>query len=180
MLRWQMPLSLLFLLAVLTLPLALQAAPTAPVAIPMACHIGAYVVQSDPKGVNLRAGPGQSYAVLKQLPKQSEPPLLTIRAGLGNWLRVSDVHGLNGQLLFGGPGWVYAPLLATSTRGTQDEYSPLYLHPDTRSPVQAKLKAATQVSILYCQGTWLKVRAGKSEGWLHADEQCPNPVRACH
>lgn len=143
---------------------------------PVVCHTEAYL--ADQKQ-GFYAGPGSQYQLLKQLKPGLQPPMLSIRAGLGNWLRVTDLASIEGQLLFAGPGWVYGPALATSVRGTHEGKSPLYLHPDTLSRVSAQLPAMTEVRVLYCRGTWLKVRSGKSEGWLERREQCPNPVTTC-
>ncbi|MDQ3181360.1 MAG: hypothetical protein M3Q33_12670 [Acidobacteriota bacterium] len=30
-----------------------------------------------------------------------------------------------------------------------------------------------------CQGDWMKVKSGKSIGWLSPDGQCPNPLTTC-
>ena len=173
----------------LALAVCLGAAPesaleSVPARFPMACRVRAYIEAPDPKGLKFYSGPGSRYAVLKSLPRQKETPLLMIRAGLGNWMKVTDVQSLEGQLLFPGPGWIYGPNLATlamPVRGSEESppLVPLYPEPNTRSPSKSGVKPATSVRILYCQGDWVKVRAGRSEGWLAPNTQCGDPVRQC-
>lgn len=146
---------------------------------PLPCDTSAFIIDPNPKGVAVRSGPSLQHSVIKQLPRQTTPPMLAIRQGLGNWMRVSDIHSSNGHLLLGGQGWIYGPSLAISVHGQDEEPAPLYQHPDTRTRVTAITKAHDQLRITACNGAWLKVKSPKGEGWLHPDDQCGNPIAPC-
>lgn len=170
--------TLLAVLAILNLFPANTKANSPPAAY--SCHAAAYILGTSQQETQILAGPGQQHAVLKKIPKQAEPPFLNIRMGMGNWLRISDVHSLDGHLLFGGSGWIYALKLATTTKViTPGSKTPLYSSPNPASKIRSEVDAHSEVKILYCQGAWLKVRAGKAEGWLSPQHQCANPIYGC-
>jgi len=144
------------------------------------CNVGAYINDPDPKGLNVRLGPGTHYKVLKRL--QSDhgvPPMIKVAAKHGLWFQITEAHNIETNLIFKGPGWVYAPLLATSTRSTSGMHTALYRTPSKVSPLKHKIPALSQVTLLSCQGNWLKVQYKNQIGWLSPQEQCPNPVTTC-
>lgn len=145
---------------------------------PLACRIRAYVA---PGPLTVYNGPGKQYQVLKTLARQSDAQQLSIRAGLGNWMKVTDLQSPKGQLLFAGPGWVYGPALGVSIRPgfIAGDTVKLYADLDTRSKVTAEVKVFTNAVVLNCQGAWVKVRTPGGEGWLHPDHQCGIPGGLC-
>jgi SH3-like domain-containing protein len=110
--------------------------------------------------------------------------IVTIVGSAGNWLKISEVSIFNGEeVLKRISGWVYAPLIATSTR--DDNYNDyenvtrLKEKPDHGSRTVAKIPVDLTVPLLACKGDWVKIRYNNVEGWLSAEGQCPSPVTTC-
>lgn len=155
-------------------PLLYAATPQA-----VTCNTSAFILDQDPKGIAVRSGPSLKHTIVRKLSPQPEPPMLTIRQGLGNWMRVSDIHTSKGHLLLPGQGWLYGPTLAVRIYGSEDEPVPLYQHPDTRTRVTGLTQAGQQLRITGCNSAWLKVKDNKTEGWLHPDDQCGKALTPC-
>ncbi|GEM_PF-2210231 len=145
-----------------------------------------YMNDPDPNGLNVRVGPGSGYAIVDRLPspKTGSYAVVTIVGSVGNWLKISEVSIFNGQeVLKKINGWVYAPLIATSTR--DDDYSDseyvaqLRERPDYNSRTITEIPAEATVPLLGCRGGWVKIRYNKVEGWLSPEGQCPSPVTTC-
>ncbi|HLM61867.1 MAG TPA: hypothetical protein VK308_13765, partial [Pyrinomonadaceae bacterium] len=67
--------------------------------------------------------------------------------------------------------------LATSVTGADAK---LRAAPNRRSHVIKKLIPDESVAKpLSCSGDWMKIKSGKSIGWLSAAGQCPNPLTTC-
>lgn len=144
------------------------------------CQTGAFVIDPDPQGLNVRSGPSSKFKIVKVLPtQQPDAAMLEISAAQQGWVKISEVRKPSQELLFKGPGWVYAPLLATATRPSSQQRVPLYQAPQLNSKVLGLLKAYETVPLLSCQGQWVKVKSTKGAGWLAPENQCPNSVTTC-
>ncbi|MBN1573988.1 MAG: SH3 domain-containing protein [Deltaproteobacteria bacterium] len=145
-----------------------------------------YVNDPDPNGLNVRGGPGSGYVIVDKLPSPTTGTyvVVTIVGSRGNWLEISEVSIFNGEeVLKKINGWVYAPLIATTTR--DDDYddskstAKLKERPDGSSRTIAEIPTEVTVSLLECKGSWVKIRYNNMEGWLSAEGQCPSPVTTC-
>ena len=145
-----------------------------------------YVNDPDPEGLNVRSGPGSGYPIVEKLPSPASGSyaVVTIVGSVGEWLKISEVSIFNGEeVLKKIDGWVYAPLIATTTR--DDDYNDskytakLKERPDANSRTIAEIPAEAIVPLLTCKGDWAKIRYNNMEGWLSSEGQCPSPVTTC-
>lgn len=149
------------------------------------CDVQAFVVDPDPAGLNVRRGPDKASPAVATLKSKDGTVMVTIKGMTGRWARIEDAEvEETGDGLFKGPGWVYAPLLATQARG---KYGPnldkpvvkVLKEPDKRSAVVTVLPVETQVNIIGCRGDWAQVRYKEFEGWLPPESQCANTLTTC-
>lgn len=79
------------------------------------CDVHAYVIDPDPKGMNVRSGPGSTYKIIGNLPKQDVEGIgVHITGSKGDWVRIDlavEEGGEQERTLFKGEGWLYGPLL---------------------------------------------------------------------
>lgn len=150
------------------------------------CEVQAFVVDPDPAGLNVRAGPDKSSRVITTLKHSADYTIaLTITGASGPWVKIKDAEAEEtSDSLFKGPGWVYGPLLATQTRGKygHDLNKPVVKvlkEPDSRGAVVTVLPVETQVNIIGCRGGWAQVRYKKFEGWLPPESQCADTLTTC-
>lgn len=144
------------------------------------CSASAFVADSDPAGLNVRSGPSSESPVIDTLPTDG-PVEATIIASANDWLKLSVAWSFQQQELEN-PGWVYAPLLAVTTRGGSADPTmgvPVLSAPDVSAAVAATIPKSTEVSLVSCSGDWLQVNTGDTVGWLAADNQCSSPVTTC-
>lgn len=143
----------------------------------VACQIGAYVEDPDPRGLNVRAGPGTGFRVIAVLPAGSETPVeVEVTGASGNWVRIRNATAPD-TLLFRGPGWVYAQMLGLRT----SDHGPvsLYREPRRGSTVVSRLDTSTGVTLLGCRGGWARVRVANLTGWLDPQSQCSLTLTTC-
>ncbi|QWF17949.1 SH3 domain-containing protein [Lysobacter capsici] len=123
-------------------PARAQSAP-APVA-QVACAFGAFVNETDPAGLNVRAGPGAAYRVLGTLPpinvSADDPPLrarveVRVTAGADGWFRIAGAQDNEALLdaaarpMFKGTGWVSGRKLTVKSQAAVGRQ-----RPDAQSP----------------------------------------------
>lgn len=141
-----------------------------------ACSVYAYVIDKDPKGVNVRAEPNGKAKILGALREWTELQITGVQNG---WLRIAGVSYENddGSAREDLPqsGWVSRRFVGTETRNYGD-VSEYFLHesPDEKSKRVGDPENGT-MKIVDCDGTWAKVEApnGKS-GWLPSIARCAN------
>jgi hypothetical protein len=153
------------------------------------CAFGAFVQESDPAGLNVRAGPGTSHRVLGTLPPGvvdhangdfvARVELDVLGATADGWFRVARAHdneALTGQparAAFAGEGWVSGRKLTVKSQARKG-----YAKPDAHSEPRLQLGdgesfdndamvAAGQ--LIGCDGKWALVE--------FADERLPVEVR---
>lgn len=100
---------------------AAQPAALAPPAGATACKFGAFVAETDPAGLNVRAGPGTAHKVLGTLPpirrSRDEPPIsamveVDVVAGQDGWFKIEGAQDNEALIdgpqrpMFKGSGWV--------------------------------------------------------------------------
>ena len=157
----------------------------------VACDTAAYVVDPDPKGLNVRSGPGKGFGVTAVLPTRQAEPMVKVNVEISGysagWLRISQARDYEGRPLLKKPGWVHASMLATSTRTGPQQKVSLLQRPDARAAVAARIPELSQVGLISCRGPWLEVRQGKApvsghgvnSGWLRREDQCPLSETTC-
>ncbi len=147
-----------------------------------ACQTAAYVIDPDPKGLNVRSGPGSQNKLLATLPTvQAEPAVkvdVQVTGFSQGWLRISQAYDLYRKPLLKQAGWVHAPLLGTSTRTSPNRKVSLYSSPGAKAVAQ--IPDLSQVSILSCKGNWLEVKHGNHKGWLRPQDQCAISETTCN
>jgi len=158
----------------LALPLAAAAPPPSvtPSQTVTACDIGAYVMDPDPRGLNVRAGPGTGSRVVTRLHLND---FVEVTGASGQWLRVRNASSEEG-IFWRGPGWVFAQKMGTSTN--ENHPVRLYREPSTGSAVVSRL-SPTQVTLLGCRGGWARVQVAHLTGWLDPGSQCANTLTTC-
>src|SRR5262245_17134222 len=97
------------------------------------CNVSAYVIDQDPKGLNVRSGPGKNSAIIGNLPNKPDTGVVVhITGSSGTWLRIDSGHeeGTDEeQQLFKGVGWIYGPLLGLGGIADPKGGTPLYNQP---------------------------------------------------
>ncbi|HEY9606941.1 MAG TPA: SH3 domain-containing protein [Allocoleopsis sp.] len=142
------------------------------------CQISAYVTDKDPKGLNVRSGPGSNYAIVGNLPTNTEGVIVEVSASQGDWVQVTKAESPN-KVEFQGTGWVYAPLLGTSTRGYGSGGVSVYPSANTQGTPIGRIPASTGVKLLSCEQSWALVEHESVKGWIAPDDQCGNPLTTC-
>ena len=142
------------------------------------CQINAFVIDKDPKGLNVRSGPGSRYDIIGKLPTTTVAVIVDITAAQGDWVRLSKAQSVE-KIEFQGTGWVYAQLLGTSTRGYGSKGVSVYASADTQSSVIGRIPDQRGVKLLGCDQSWALVEYEGLKGWIAREAQCPNPLTTC-
>lgn len=139
------------------------------------CSITAYVIDKDPKGLNVRSGAGTNFAAVGKIMPDEDGVMLEITGVSGSWMMIESIEVLSGAENFSGTGWVFASMLGTSTRGV----SKLFSTPSLKAKSNGTIPTEAEVVITGCLGDWAKVKYGAKQGWLAPDNQCGTPVTTC-
>lgn len=142
------------------------------------CDITAFVIDKDPKGVNVRSGAGESQKIIGKLPTTTIGVIVDITGSKGNWVQISRAESPD-KVEFQGSGWVYSQLLGTSTRGYGTQGVSVYKSANTQSSVMGRIPPATGVKLLGCSQSWALVEHEGLKGWIEPETQCGNPLSSC-
>ncbi len=153
--------------------------PNRPADAQQICQISAYVIDKDPKGVNVRSGPGNDYKIVGNLPTTTIAVFADLAASQGSWVQLTKAVDPEEKVEFQGTGWVYAQLLGTTTRGYGTQGVSVYSSADTQSSVIGRIPPSTGVTLLGCDQKWALVDYQGTKGWIAPDAQCPNPLTTC-
>ena len=147
---------------------------------PAACNVEAYVVDKDPKGLNVRDAPGVGGKVLAVIPLDEDGTIVHLAAsGPQGWVQIDRAETVGGTVVFDRKGWVSGNMLGTETRGYGTKG--VKLRGDGRpGKVLGTIPPETEVRVAGCAGERVKVRHGSLNGWLEPEDQCPNPVTLCN
>jgi hypothetical protein len=149
------------------------------------CDLHAYVVDTDPAGLNVRSGPGKQFPVIGNLPRHEYSVTVHVTGAGGGWLHIEGGEKQDtGEVVFSGAGWVFAPMLATQTKDYTgpDPGAPrvkVFRQPSLRAAVVTRLPNETEVNLIGCKGRWAQVRHKKFEGGLDPDSQCYSTLTTC-
>lgn len=153
------------------------------------CRLKGWSNDQDPAGLNVRAGPAASAAVvgrLKQRPGdlQGPAPEFEIAGFKGGWFLIKGAHyGDYGDppakiAPYSGLGWVHGSKIGGELLGAGET---LRTAPDANaaSLPDPNPGSAFQVrALLACQGGWVKVDTAAGAGW--ANGLCANQVTTCN
>lgn len=141
------------------------------------CAISAYVIDQDPKGMNVRASPSSAAPVLKVVGGPGAGTV-RIRGFQGGWFRVSRIDAAEEDaILFRGDGWVHGSLLHVDVAAADPT---LYAGPSRKARVLRRLASDQQdVTLVSCKGEWAQIRVQGTLGWLSPAGQCSNPLTTC-
>jgi SH3-like domain-containing protein len=172
----------LFSVLILLPGISLQAGET-PDAGSTPCDCTAYVIDTDPKGLNVRSGPGTDYPINATIPTDKSAEVW-ITGCSGPWVSIDRAYavaedGVSDDVDMNITGFIYGPLLAVQTRPKGLKPVPLYAEPDPGSGVIAELPMEIEVVLTGCRDKWVRVKYGAIEGWLDPESHCGDPVTTC-
>ncbi len=170
--------------------------------------IPGYIVDKDPKGLNVRKAPQGK--IITTIPAEYIPALakdpgmhahvLVTGSDHKGWLRVRitksdyDENGIakESDLIPGREGWVSARLIATGGRGYSGADPHLYSAPSQQASVIGDITGLGnndkdgEITILDCTGDFFRTETALSprfklrkQGWLHISATCPTPLTTC-
>ncbi len=146
-----------------------------------ACDVDAYVLDPDPKGLNVRDAPGVGGRVIATIPLDSDGTNVHIVASEpGGWVQIDRAETIMGAVVFEQRrGWVSGNMLGIMTRGYDGKGVKLYPRPRAKRAA-GKLPSEGEVRIAGCEGDWMRVKYKNLVGWLHPEDQCSSPVTTCN
>lgn len=149
------------------------------------CDAEAYVNDPDPKGMNVRSGPGATFKVVGNLPNADVNGIsVHITGAQGEWARIDRADEQGGETedrtFFKGVGWVYAPLLSVDGVGWIAGGTKLHQEPSARSRVVARMLAGGEgANVRGCKGKWLLLEHKGARGWAAPGTTCSNALTTC-
>lgn len=145
------------------------------------CDLNAYVVDADPKGLNVRDAPGLNGKVIAVIPADSDGTVVHLVASdPGGWVRIDRAETVEGRVVFENKrGWVSGNMLGISTRGYGTKGVRLYPTAAAKGKSVGMIPAEAEVRVAGCDGDRMKVRYKSLTGWLDREAQCPSPVTNC-
>src|SRR5215470_10919488 len=67
------------------------------VAAVQSCELRAYVIDTDPKGLHVRARAGSSAPIAAVIPRDPDGTLVEIRGNVGDWLMMTHAETMGGK-----------------------------------------------------------------------------------
>jgi hypothetical protein len=163
------------------LALAPAAACRAQAADKQACNVNVDIIDTDPKGTNVRATPGGAVIAALKNPTPDGWIGVHVIGQLGDWYEIdrANLHGADlpagDNIIFHGKGYLHKSVLGVSG---MDNGGAIYADHDTASPrVDPHAAGDQQVDMLGCWGEFLKVHVKKGTGWTKA--ACTNMKTTC-
>lgn len=160
----------------------------APPAGETACAFGAFVAETDPAGLNVRAGPGTGHKVLGSLPpvrsSQDDPPIramveVEVVAGRDGWFKIEGARDNDALIegpqrpMFKGSGWVSGRKLTVKSQAQVGR-----ARPEAKAPAVVSGRESAsfdglvdQARLLGCSGRWALVEYGPIEKDASFDTQ---------
>ncbi len=152
-------------------------------AAPVKCtKVAGYVIDPDPKGVNVRSAPSLKAKRIGVIPKQKRGTVVDIQASDMGWLQITRAENMEGKVTFKGPGWVHASRLGVSLQERHKRGTPLYKRAASDAGTVRWFSGPGdnwQATLISCAGGWLKVRIKRHVGWLAPNNQCGLPWTTC-
>ncbi len=152
-------------------------AAAAPAAV---CNVDAYVVDPDPKGLNVRDAPGVGGKVVANIPLDEDGTVVHIVASdPSGWVQINRAETIMGSVVFDKKGWVSGNMLGIATRGYDGKGVKLYARARVRKSL-GTIPSEAEVKVAGCEGDWMRVKYKSMSGWLDPADQCPSPVTTCN
>lgn len=148
---------------------------------PAACDVDAYVVDPDPKGLNVRDAPGVGGKVVAVIPADADGTVVhLVASGPDGWVQIDRAETIMGTVVFEKKkGWVSGNMLGISTRGYGTKGVKVRGE-GKAGKVLGTIPSEAEVTVAGCAGRRMRVKYQKLTGWLDPDAQCPNPVTLCN
>lgn len=147
------------------------------------CNVEAYragIADDKLKTSVVRAKPDKNSSILKTVTTKEEVVFYISGSDDKGWFEISKIESTGGEVdetLFAGRGWIHSSLVDLSVANGDAK---LYAEPKKKSRVLKKLVAdESEARPIACQGDWMKIKSGKSIGWLSPAGQCANPLTTC-
>lgn len=146
------------------------------------CNVEAYragFASDEPKTTIVRAKPDKNSAIIKTVVTKDEVVYSISGSNNQGWFEISKIEAVSNEeeTLFEGRGWVHSSLLDTGIANADPK---LRVAPQKNSRILKKLiPEESEARPLDCQGNWMKIKSGKTIGWLSHDGQCANPLTTC-
>lgn len=146
------------------------------------CDVAAYVNEPDPRGLNVRSGPGTTHKIVGNLPdQQAEGIEVHITGSQGDWVRIDRADEQGGERkFFRGEGWVYAPSLGVDgVGGFTPSGTPLYAGP-SKGRVVARLPVeGGGARVRGCRGRWTQIEYKGRRLWGAPNTLCTLAITNC-
>lgn len=139
------------------------------------CDAWVHVIDPDPNGVNLRAGPGARNKIVDIIPKDDKGTTVRLTGTLGGWMRVEVAEDAEGRVVFMGTAWGHGSRFGVNTRGP----GRLLAAASGRARVIGRTPAGLAATVAGCKGKWLYVKSKRGAGWLAPGNYCGSAVTAC-
>ena len=159
---------------------------------PHRCEVSAFVIDKDPKGLNVRSAPNED--IISKIPRKTyqleEAIIVHIIDAKEDWLKIDQWSDSVTTATFNRDAWVYGKLVATTIKSDSEESASgsltrIYAKPFPNAEVIGQMSAQGQtVNILDCNNQWVLI-IGKTldgtevQGWLSPQGQCPNLIANC-
>jgi SH3-like domain-containing protein len=144
------------------------------------CNVEAYVIDPDPKGLNVRDTPGVNGRIVAVIPADVDGTIVHLVASSPNgWVQIDRAETIEGRVVFNQKGWVSGNMLGTETRGYGTKGVKLRGE-GKAGKVVGTIPPETEVRVNGCAGDRVRVKYRNLNGWLARDDQCPNPVTLCN
>ena len=170
------------------------------------CQGRAFVIDPDPRGVNVRAAPAADARIVATLPKDKEETMVRLAAESGGWFRIDEAFRFSDGRIVDVSGWVHGSRLGVGAREMDilDNGSlVLRAEPHAQAGTVATLSWELRdgkvtiretrpgepphtigvrpfaLALAACRGDWMKVKLPRSEGWVPKSALCGNPTTTC-
>jgi hypothetical protein len=143
-----------------------------------ACDVTVDVIDTDPKGTNVRETPaGKVIAALKTSSDQDDWIEVHILGQSGDWFLIDGAKliGDSEKTIFGGKGYAHRSVLGSN--GLQNGATIWADHDQRSQMLVAHLPGDQQVDFLGCWGDFVKVHAKNGTGWTR--QLCLNQRTTC-
>jgi hypothetical protein len=175
------PVKIQFAYAIAILAMAPTAACLAQAAERQACNVSVDIIDTDPKGTNVRASPGGAVIASLSNPNADGWIAVHITGQIGDWYEVDRASLINADLgpdrkiIFRGKGYLHKSVLGVS--GMQNGGAVYGDHDVKSSPIDLHAAGDQKVEMLGCWGEFLRVHVRKGTGWT--TQACTNMDTTC-
>jgi hypothetical protein len=147
----------------------------------VSCNVNVDVIDTDPRGTNVRATPGGAIIASLTNPNAEGWVGVHVIGQVGDWYVIDHARLINadlgpdGKTLFHGKGYLHKSVLGVSG---MENNGAIYTDHDPRSrPLDLHAPGDQTVAMLGCWGEFLQVRVKKGIGWT--DQACTNMDTTC-